>query len=77
VYAADPENRNSRLPAFIIFNISGRNLMLENLDLSKSLDKQNYKEWMPKLRQELWRLQRQSLEAKMPVIVVFEGWDAA
>ena len=51
--------------------------MLENVDLSKSLDKQTYKEWMPKLRQELWQLQRQALEAGMPVAIIFEGWDAA
>ena len=51
--------------------------MLENMDLSKLLDKQAYKEWMPKLRQELWRLQRQAFETGMPIAVVFEGWDAA
>ncbi len=51
--------------------------MLENVDLSKSLDKKTYKEWMPKLRQELWDLQRQSLEADVPIAVLFEGWDAA
>ena len=51
--------------------------MLENVDLSKSLDKQTYKEWIPKLREELWKLQRQSFEANLPIVVVFEGWDAA
>jgi polyphosphate kinase 2 (PPK2 family) len=51
--------------------------MLENVDLSRSLGKQTYKGLMPKLRQELWKLQRQALETGMPVTVVFEGWDAA
>ena len=51
--------------------------MLENVDLSKSLDKKTYKEWMPKLRQELWQLQRQAFEADLPIVAVFEGWDAA
>jgi len=51
--------------------------MLENVDLSKSLDKQTYKELMLELRQGLWGLQRQMLEARIPVLVVFEGWDAA
>ena len=51
--------------------------MLENVDLSKSLGKQTYKEVMPKLRQELWQFQRQALEADLPVVVIFEGWDAA
>ena len=51
--------------------------MLENVDLSKSLDKRAYKEWIPKLRQELWRLQRQAYEKGLPVVVIFEGWDAA
>ena len=51
--------------------------MLENVDLSKSLDKKTYKELIPELRQKLWEFQRQALEAKLPVVVVFEGWDAS
>ena len=51
--------------------------MLENVDLSKLLDKKTYKELIPDLRRELFRLQRQALEKGLPVAVVFEGWDAA
>ena len=51
--------------------------MLENVDLSKALDKKTYKKWMLELRQKLWDLQRQVLDAGIPVVVVFEGWDAA
>ena len=51
--------------------------MLENVDLSSSLDKKTYKELIKELREKLWELQRQALEAKVPVVVVFEGWDAA
>ena len=49
----------------------GGRFMLENVDLSKSLDKGTYKKIMPELRDELWRLQRRALEAGMPTAVVF------
>ena len=51
--------------------------MLENVDLTSSLDKKTYKELIKELREKLWELQRQALEAKVPVVVIFEGWDAA
>lgn len=51
--------------------------MLENLDLSISLDKKTYKEIVPELRERLWQLQRQALEEEIPVVVIFEGWDAS
>ena len=51
--------------------------MLEAIDLKKKLSKAEYKEWLPKLQNELWGLQRKAYEAGLPVIVLFEGWDAA
>jgi len=51
--------------------------MLETVDLGQKLDKATYKEWFPQLQRELWNLQKQAYDTKMPVIVLFEGWDAA
>ena len=51
--------------------------MLETLDLDKSIDKEAYSKSFPVLRDKLRALQRQTYDAKIPVAVVFEGWDAA
>jgi len=51
--------------------------MLETLDLDKSIGKQAYGKSFPELRDKLRDLQRRTYDAKIPVAVVFEGWDAA
>jgi polyphosphate kinase 2 (PPK2 family) len=51
--------------------------MLELVDLSKKLSKEIYQETFPELEARLGACQRAALEAGVPVIVVFEGWDAA
>jgi len=51
--------------------------MLETLDLDKSISKAAYSKSFPELRDKLRDLQRQTYDAKIPVAVVFEGWDAA
>jgi polyphosphate kinase 2 (PPK2 family) len=51
--------------------------MLETLDLDKSISKEAYSKSFPELRDKLRDLQRQTYDAKIPVAVVFEGWDAA
>ena len=51
--------------------------MLETIDLDKKIDKDAYEKSFPELRDQLRSLQRQAFEAKIPVCVVFEGWDAA
>lgn len=51
--------------------------MLEELDLGKSLDKKEYKKLMPALRNRLYTLQKAAWDAKIPVVILFEGWDAA
>jgi len=51
--------------------------MLETLDLDKSISKEAYSKSFPELRDKLRDLQRQCYDAKVPVAVVFEGWDAA
>ena len=51
--------------------------MLETLDLDKKIDKDAYDKSFPELRDKLRDLQRRCFDAKIPVAVVFEGWDAA
>ena len=51
--------------------------MLEKIDLTKSLSKKDYKSKMPKLRNYLYDLQKACWDAKIPSVIVFEGWDAA
>ena len=51
--------------------------MLEQVDLSQKIDKATYKSLMPELTLELGALQREAKSAGIPVIIVFEGWDAA
>jgi polyphosphate kinase 2 (PPK2 family) len=51
--------------------------MLDKTDLSKKIGKKEYKKRLPKLRNRLYDLQKASWDAEVPVIVLFEGWDAA
>jgi len=51
--------------------------MLEKVDLDTSLEKKEYKQLMPGLRNRLYALQKASWDAKIPVVIIFEGWDAA
>ena len=51
--------------------------MLEKVDLSKKMTKEEYKEKMPVLESRLGELQRQCKSLNIPVMVVFEGFGAA
>lgn len=51
--------------------------MLEKIDLSQKIKKKEYKKFFPILRRQLYALQKASWDAKIPVILLFEGWDAA
>ena len=51
--------------------------MLEQLDLSRSLSKQEYKAVMQPLKFELYEIGRAVYESHSPVIIVFEGWGTA
>ncbi len=51
--------------------------MLEKVDLTKSLSKQEYKERFPYLRNRLYDLQKACWDANVPSVILFEGWDAA
>jgi polyphosphate kinase 2 (PPK2 family) len=51
--------------------------MLEQIDLSKKLEKTEYKSIIADLEIKLGELQRKAWELKIPIIVVFEGWGAS
>jgi polyphosphate kinase 2 (PPK2 family) len=51
--------------------------MLEKIDLSKSISKEEYKSLRPELRDHLYAVQKASWDANVPVVILFEGWDAA
>lgn len=51
--------------------------MLDKIDLSKSVDKRVYKRAFPELAERLFNVQKGSWDAGIPVIILFEGWDAA
>lgn len=51
--------------------------MLDKIDLSVSLDKKTYKRIIPELEDRLFEVQKASWDAEIPVIILFEGWDAA
>ena len=48
--------------------------MLEKIDLSKTMDKKEYKKRMEVLGPKLARLQRELKSCNIPVMIVFEGF---
>src|SRR5687768_8232760 len=57
--------------------VSERNAVLETVDLDSRLSREEYQASFPKLQERLRQLQYALLEAEIPTVVVFEGWDAS
>jgi polyphosphate kinase 2 (PPK2 family) len=51
--------------------------MLDKVDLSCKMPKKRFKRIMPILESRLFEVQKASWDARLPVIILFEGWDAA
>ncbi|MCD1295840.1 polyphosphate:AMP phosphotransferase [Methanocella sp. CWC-04] len=51
--------------------------MFEKIDLTKKMDKKEYDRIFPDLEIRLGELQRQARDKKVPIMIVFEGWDAS
>lgn len=51
--------------------------MLEKLDLTKKMDKEEYKEKMEVLEVRIGKLQRECKELGIPVMIAFEGYGAS
>lgn len=54
-----------------------RTKVLEGVDLKKSLTKDEYKEQLKKLQKRLALLHDELYQKRIPVVLAFEGWDAA
>lgn len=50
---------------------------LDHVDLTLSVDRETYSRELPELQSELRRLQHQLYRARVPAVVVYEGWDAS
>jgi polyphosphate:AMP phosphotransferase len=51
--------------------------VLDTLDLKKKVTKQHYEPEITSLQAEISELSREAFERGVPVVIVFEGWDAA
>lgn len=51
--------------------------MLEKVDLTRTYPKASYKKEIPARRRYLYDLQRAAWSNKIPILLLFEGWDAA
>ena len=51
--------------------------MLEQIDLNLSVSKTEYKRQLPLLQANLYDLEHEVFSARIPVMIVFEGWAAA
>jgi polyphosphate:AMP phosphotransferase len=51
--------------------------MLDNIDLSPSLTLKEYEKEMVTCKRKIWELEHRCYQRRLPVIIVFEGWDAA
>ncbi len=51
--------------------------MLEKIDLSQTVEKRIFKQIFPQLSERLFNVQKGSWDSKIPVMILFEGWDAA
>ncbi len=51
--------------------------MLDLIDLSKTLPKEQYQQRLPQLRRRLLQLQQASWQAGMASVLLFEGWDGS
>jgi polyphosphate kinase 2 (PPK2 family) len=51
--------------------------MLEKIDLTRELPKEEYKALIPRLQRRLYDLEKACWDANVPTIIIFEGWDAA
>lgn len=51
--------------------------MLEKIDLTKTIKKEDFKKRADSLRNKLGMLQRTAKDMEIPVMILFEGWDAS
>lgn len=52
-------------------------IILDKIDLSKTLDKEQYKKKIKEYQKEIRFLEYEAYRKRLPVIILYEGWDAA
>jgi polyphosphate kinase 2 (PPK2 family) len=50
---------------------------LDRVDLTRTLSVEEYREQLPELQERLRRLEHEAYMARVPVVIVYQGWDAA
>ncbi len=51
--------------------------VLDKVDLSLTIDRENYKKQKKKYQKRIWDLEHEIYTRRIPVVIVFQGWDAA
>jgi polyphosphate kinase 2 (PPK2 family) len=57
--------------------LKSRPRILEKIDLSQTIDPEAYKQQVDHYQKRLWDLEHEIYFRRVPVIILFEGWDAA
>lgn len=73
----EAENERGLHPSIIVKPAQTGYPVLKNIDLSLSLDKDEYSKRLDKLQSRLSYLHGILYQRKIPVIIMYEGWDAA
>ena len=79
---SDPENSKLEIPdppdeALLKIPSSARSTLLDRVDLTRRLDRSEYEKQLDPLQGRLQELELECYHQRVPVIVVYEGWDAA
>lgn len=73
------QTKNNHSPSLIqnLIEPALRSSVLDSIDLSKSLTKENYKSEIKKLQKRIHELEHELYIKRIPLIIAYEGWDAA
>lgn len=71
---AGKEHKLLEEPSHLDFNYK---TVLEDIDLSKAIDKDKYKEEVAYYQKRLRDIEHEIYTKRLPVVIVYEGWDAA
>ncbi|NQT94246.1 MAG: phosphate--AMP phosphotransferase, partial [Lentisphaerae bacterium] len=74
--ASEPQKKPKPMPAPKT-SPRRKRTVLSRLDLSVSLDREAYEKRLDELQERLFSLEHELYVARVPAIIVFEGWDAA
>jgi len=80
VEQGDPDPAQTTAPAAAVEPASPAAVdvptILDRVDLSRSLERDEYSRQLKRLQRRLFRLEHEIYLARIPVVIVYEGWDA-